>query len=835
LVRATFSRADDEGFTRARGAKSNRSKKVARFPSLNSSDPFRNRPLLFCGESLSELKSSLHSLIAHSSMKPRSLLLLVLAALLTVAVPRPARALEVSFDFFYDSLSPHGEWLEVADYGYCWRPSNVEADWSPYSDGYWSYTDAGWTWVSYENFGGIVYHYGRWVNVDDEGWCWVPDYEWGPAWVSWRRSDEHVGWAPLPPQAEYRRERGISVWVDTEYDIGPSNYSFCRVRDFGAPVLRSVLVRRSENVVIINKTVNITNITYNEDRAVIFNGGPDYVEVNRYVERPIPALKLVQNNNITVINNRITNNNVQITNVNSVQQGNQLVVISPTVVRPQQERLAALVRPNVRRVVPREKVNRGWAGIAPEQRAVLKASIQKQTQGLTPQSAPARPVRVADLQVVPEKADPTAPVSTKAARPGRRGQANAAGVPAVSGDPAAPADSVPPAPAAAGAATPAPAGSPRRTAAERAARLKDPTPNPTPAAASAAETAPADPRTAPGSNATVPEAGTPAARREAARLAREKAVQERKERAGAATPAEKADATPSTPPAATPGERPRRGRPGAAPEIPGTPADPAAAPAENPAGAAQATDAAARRKANLEEAAARRAQAGEAAKEQATQRQEAVRQRAAERLQQQQEAAAQRKATEVAPERPTNAPEPAAERPAPVRPRGADPSAARQKATEAAQERQRTQQLRQQEAPVQREQPVARPPAAEPQVRQRNLEQQAVIQQRQAQQAAMRERAVQAAADRQPQREAAPAARVQRQAPEPDNGAAQAQLAARQAAMQRSQNQAAARQQQQQARPVAQPRPAAPAPARGAAARKGGKPLTPEEAAALQQ
>ena len=48
---------------------------------------------------------------------------------------------------------------------------------------------------------GIVYHYGRWTKVEDEGWCWIPDYEWGPAWVSWRESDDYVGWAPLPPES----------------------------------------------------------------------------------------------------------------------------------------------------------------------------------------------------------------------------------------------------------------------------------------------------------------------------------------------------------------------------------------------------------------------------------------------------------------------------------------------------------------------------------------------------------------------------------------------------------------------------------------------------------
>ena len=209
-------------------------------------------------------------------MKLKSLLLIAFAALLAVAAPRAAQArVEISFDFFHDALAPHGEWIEVGDYGRCWRPSGVDADWSPYSDGYWSYTDAGWTWVSYEDFGGIVYHYGRWVSVEDEGWCWVPGYEWGPAWVSWRNNNEYTGWAPLPPEARWRRDRGISVWVDTTYDIGPSHYNFCRTPDFGAPVLRPVIINRSRNVTIIQNTVNITNITYNTGSNVVFNGGPD--------------------------------------------------------------------------------------------------------------------------------------------------------------------------------------------------------------------------------------------------------------------------------------------------------------------------------------------------------------------------------------------------------------------------------------------------------------------------------------------------------------------------------------------------------------------------------
>src|SRR3954454_5753055 len=166
------------------------------------------------------MKKPRGSLISRRFMKSRfPLLLLILAFLLAIAAPRLRAQEEVSFDYFYDNLKPYGERVQVADYGLCWHPTDVDADWAPYTDGYWAYTDAGWTWVSYEDFGDIVYHYGRWVRVEDEGWCWVPDTDWGPAWVSWRNNDESVGWAPLPPEVRFEPEVGISVWVDDTYDI----------------------------------------------------------------------------------------------------------------------------------------------------------------------------------------------------------------------------------------------------------------------------------------------------------------------------------------------------------------------------------------------------------------------------------------------------------------------------------------------------------------------------------------------------------------------------------------------------------------------------------------
>lgn len=336
---------------------------------------------------------------------------------------------EVSFEFFQEALSPYGDWIQVGDYGLCWQPSGVGADWSPYTDGYWSYTDAGWTWVSYEDFGGITYHYGRWVSVEDAGWCWVPDYDWGPAWVSWRNNDDYVGWAPLPPEARWDSSVGIGITVDSSYDIGPEYYNFCGVADFGAPVIREVLIPRPRNSVIIVNTVNITNITINTGfrdgywgGGVPFCGGPRYDFISRRVSRPIPALKLVRETNITnIYNNTVVNKNVTIINKNgggrgraiqAVQRGNELIVPAPRIRRMENPMAQLKIKPQ--RVIAKNQVrlDRGWkleekAGNREEIRERMNRGTANLPRG---ERAKARPIQASDLAVVPTKGDPNASV-----------------------------------------------------------------------------------------------------------------------------------------------------------------------------------------------------------------------------------------------------------------------------------------------------------------------------------------------------------------------------------------------------------------------------------------
>ncbi len=197
-----------------------------------------------------------------------------------------------SYDTFYRKLEPYGGWRETADYGYVWQPEQAQRsrDWRPYTDGRWAYTDAGWTWISDEPFGWATYHYGRWTRLRGVGWVWVPGDEWAPAWVSWRKSDRHLGWAPLPPEARFERRTGIHQWADSYYDIDADEYVFIPNEEIGAPNIRRAVIPAQQNVTIVTQTVNVTNITYSN--TTIINGGPNYDELRSRSRQPLSRMRI---------------------------------------------------------------------------------------------------------------------------------------------------------------------------------------------------------------------------------------------------------------------------------------------------------------------------------------------------------------------------------------------------------------------------------------------------------------------------------------------------------------------------------------------------------------
>ena len=197
----------------------------------------------------------------------------------------PLQAAQVSFDFFYSNLSPHGSWHASVEYGQVWRPSVDDYNWNPYYDGHWVYTDLGWAWVSDYDWGSIPYHYGTWALDADLGWVWVPGYVWAPAWVVFRSGPDYIGWAPVAPQ--------FSVGFSASYNAptaGP--FVFVSTGDFLAPRVRTYVVPERQSTVILNSTRIENNLVV--ENNVVVNRGPDPSLVEKASGLALRAVRIEQ-------------------------------------------------------------------------------------------------------------------------------------------------------------------------------------------------------------------------------------------------------------------------------------------------------------------------------------------------------------------------------------------------------------------------------------------------------------------------------------------------------------------------------------------------------------
>ena len=338
----------------------------------------------------------------------RILLMLATLAAFSPAFPA-AKAADVSVDFFYNNLSG-GSWIEVGDYGYCWQPEVAvsNTNWRPYADGYWAYTDEGWTWVSYEDFGWATYHYGRWARLQDLGWVWVPgrdeDMEWGPAWVSWRTGGDYVGWAPLPPTGERIYEgRPITGHVDVDFDIGPAYYNFVDVRYIGEPVLRERIIEPSQNVTYIQQTVNVTNITYKN--KIVYNYGPDINVINTRASRPIQRLQIQRENNVDFSGAAKSGGLTKV-------QGQTLMVSAPTHISKSTRQIAP---PTVKTKIAKANLDAGWSGVGDAKaKEQFKQKLRSEDSRKIPQGTGAAASGQAAVRASPASANAGGQVSTGA-------------------------------------------------------------------------------------------------------------------------------------------------------------------------------------------------------------------------------------------------------------------------------------------------------------------------------------------------------------------------------------------------------------------------------------
>jgi hypothetical protein len=190
----------------------------------------------------------------------------------------------ITFQVFYDQLSPYGAWVYDPGYGYVWIPDE-SAGFLPYgTGGHWVYTVYGWTWVSDYPWGWAPFHYGRWNYDPYYGWIWIPGNEWGPAWVSWRMCNGYYGWAPLGP--------GITIQMTFSpgFFIPEDRWMFVRDRDFDSPDLERHFVGRRDNHDLIRNSRAIQNTRTDNSRNVTYVTGPDARDVRSITGRDIKPL-----------------------------------------------------------------------------------------------------------------------------------------------------------------------------------------------------------------------------------------------------------------------------------------------------------------------------------------------------------------------------------------------------------------------------------------------------------------------------------------------------------------------------------------------------------------
>lgn len=276
----------------------------------------------------------------------------------------------VDYKQFYDELAPHGEWIEVtaadlkseeqptsageddelnqilkdrsssfpkvtlgqlfgvndavaADVNvgtfFVWRPDPsmavsistgvpvVESEptvvaaapvYRPYTNGQWIASDEGWYFKAPTPHEEIVHHYGRWAHSPAMGWVWVPGRVRSPAWVDWREDEDNIAWTPVPPDVYVVNNviEPVPVYED--------RYVVVEKRYFVEPVVTQyVYVDR----VKVKKMKHLHGL-YVRDR-VLYNRGPEFVEIERYSGRPIAPYKVVTMNE-GFKNTWIENNNI---------------------------------------------------------------------------------------------------------------------------------------------------------------------------------------------------------------------------------------------------------------------------------------------------------------------------------------------------------------------------------------------------------------------------------------------------------------------------------------------------------------------------------------------
>lgn len=194
--------------------------------------------------------------------------------------------------YFYTNLTPYGTWIEIGNGVVAWRPTIMIRSWAPYKLGRWVWTDYGWYWDSYEPFGYIVFHYGRWYFDDYYGWIWIPDYDWAPAWVEWRYDDDYIGWAPLHPYAVFSIEFGIRITYN--YYVPYIHWHFVTYKHFCNPNVYNYYIPEKHKYRVYGRTKYRNDYRYYNGR--VRNEGVDFDIISKRSGQKIIKRDLITSN-----------------------------------------------------------------------------------------------------------------------------------------------------------------------------------------------------------------------------------------------------------------------------------------------------------------------------------------------------------------------------------------------------------------------------------------------------------------------------------------------------------------------------------------------------------
>lgn len=234
---------------------------------------------------------------------------------------------EITYQTFYDELSPYGTWINYPGYGEVWSP-NMGVSFRPYaSNGRWLYTNEGWAWDSYYSWGWAPFHYGRWLYDDLYGWLWTPGYEWSPAWVTWGTYNNFYCWAPLMPGININA--GMSWNPHSVYWNVVDREHIYEEHIHGYLQNTTVVNNFSKNITIIN------NYGSSKNTAINYSRGPQIAEVRNFVHNDIKVVNIKEvtkkeiiNNNSHIVNNStVTNTNV-VNNKKEISSNNQNISVS---------------------------------------------------------------------------------------------------------------------------------------------------------------------------------------------------------------------------------------------------------------------------------------------------------------------------------------------------------------------------------------------------------------------------------------------------------------------------------------------------------------------------